>query len=270
MKNLRYVVLAALVTPAMAADPDTLKQYDMLQQAFYKFDPHAYKSFTCHVDVSSVDATVANVKQMLAPHADSLQMKDDLAGYSLTVDNSVGLSINNPTLDIVVLNEKGMTDPVKVRLGIDQTKQGFQTQVQGVDQVISGVFNGYLDTVPNLTSVSHDGKTWVVKYVEGGIATTDTIEGSHLHEDANANGVNIVSDSDFTPVGGSKLGLQSSNIQMSQGTQNVVTTITVNYQKLGVLQVPASIVTKTALTMPGLSQTTMANTITMQNCSIKE
>ncbi len=268
MRNLRYLVLAALATPAMA-DPNAIKQYEVIRQVYYQFDPHAYKSFTCHVDVSGLDATIANLKQSLAPRADSLQVRDDLASYSLTVDSEKGLSINNPTLDIAVLDDKKFADPAKVRLGIAQTKQGFDTQVQGIDNVISGVFNGYLGAMPELTSVTRDGNKWIVKYVEGGIPTTDTIDGPHLHEEANAIGLSVASDSDFTPVSGAKLGLQTSHIQINQGGRTVVTTMTVSYQKLGIMRVPASLVTKTTMVTPGLGQTMLDNTITFQSCALK-
>jgi hypothetical protein len=270
MKNLRYLVLAALATPALAADPEALKQYQQLRQAYYQFDPQAYQSFTCHVKVSTLDAVVASLKQIIAAHPGTLQVKDELAGYALTVDSKTGLSLHDPSLDIQVLDDKGMADPAKVRLGIAQTKQGFDTQVQGTDQIITGIFNAYLDTAPDLTSVTRDGSRWIVKYVQGGFATTDTIDGSKMHEAAAANGVSIVSDSNFAPVGGNKLGLQASAIQVSQGPQTQATSMTVSYPKLGALQVPAAIVTKTTATTPGLGQTIVAVTISFQNCAIKD
>lgn len=268
MKNLKYLMLATVATPALATDPAALKQYQVLEQAYYEYDTHAYESFTCHVDASSLDATVANTRQMLASHTDTLQMKDELSSYSVTVAGNV-LSIDNPTLDIQILSDKGMADPAKVRLGIEQMKQGFTTQAQGIDQIISGVFNAYLGTVPDLTSVTRDGNKWVVKYVEGGVAATDTIDGPKVHEVASANGLSVITDSAFTKLSGDKLGLHASAIQIQQGPQTAVTSMTVSYQKLGPLQVPASIVTKTTVTTPGVGQTTMDNTISFQACTIK-
>jgi len=269
MKNLRYLLLGALATPALAQDPATLKQYEQLRQGYYEFDPHAYRSFTCQIDVSSLDATVANIKQMLAPRADTLKVKDELASYSLTVDSKIGLSINNPTLDIQVLSDKGMADPAKVRQGIEETKQGFDRQVQGTDQVISGIFNGYLDTVPELSSVTHTDGGWIVKYSEGGVSATDTIQGSKIHEEAGTNGLSIVSDMEFAKVNADKLGIKTSTIHMTQGAQTAVTGITVSYQTLGSLQVPAAIVTKTTITTAGVAQTTADSTIKFQACAIK-
>lgn len=269
MKNLQVLALVAATAPVFASDPNALKQFENIRQVYYRFDPHAYKTFTCHVDASTLDAAVSNITQAIAPRAQAFRMKNDLANYSLTVDSSKGLSFNDPTLDIEVLDEKVLADPAKVRLGIEQTERGFSTQVQGIDKMISSIFSGYLDKLPEVTSVSRDGDKWIVKYIEGGNFATDTIDGPHIHEETEAAGARVVSDSDFTPVSGKKLGLQSSHIEVTQGAQNLVTTMTVNYQRVGKLRVPVSIVAKTTAISSGLGETKVDNTIKFQNCSHK-
>jgi hypothetical protein len=268
MKNLKYLALVALATPALA-DPNATQQYEAMRQAYYQFDTHSLKSFTCHVDVSALDTMVTNLKQVLAAHADSTQIKDDLASYSLTIDAGTGLSINNPTLDITLLNEKGMADPDRVKLGIQQSKQGFDAQVQGADQIISGIFNNYLDVVPDLESVTHQGDKWIVRYNLGGYETTDTIEGSHKHGESSNGPVSFVADSDYMALSGGKLALQKKVMQGTEGEQSLNTTTSVTYQKLGALYVPASITSDNSLATSGVVETTTSNTITFTGCSLK-
>ncbi|HEX7964297.1 MAG TPA: hypothetical protein VF651_01160 [Gammaproteobacteria bacterium] len=267
MKKLHYLLLVILSAPALA-DPSMTQQYETLRQGYYQFDPHAYKSFTCHVSASTVNASVAYVKQILLGHEGSLQLKEDVDSYSLTVDPDKGLSIHNPIMDITMLSEEGLADPAQVKQGIAEMKAGFDKQVQGVDQMISGLFNEYMDTTPELTSVTHDGKKWIVRYRLGGVDTTDTIDGRRTHQEANINGTSIVSDADYAPLPGGKLTVQGSKTRMTQGPQHFDSSMSVTYQKLGSLQVPATMVNKITLNMPGVAQSTASTTIAFQNCKI--
>lgn len=270
MKNLSYLLLVGLATPALAADPNAAKQYAELRQAYYVFDIHAYKSFSCHIDISAMDALIGAIKQAAATHPGTLQVTDSLADYSLTMDHITGLSITSPTMDIAILNEKAIADPARVKLGIQQTKDGFNKQVYGANQMIIGLFDGFVNKLPDITNITRKGNEWIVRSQNNGVADTETIDGSHSHEETGVNGARIIVDSDYSPVIDGKLAIQKTNIQMHQETQSSLTAITVTYQRLGALQVPASMVSDSTVTELGIGETKATIIITLQNCSIKD
>jgi hypothetical protein len=272
MQTWRYGVLAALgvLATQVRADPNLDKQYQAMRQAYYQFDTHSFNKLTCHVDVSGLDASVGNLKQAFVTHADSLQMKDDLASYSLTVEPGSGLSINNPTLDIELISNKGVADPDRVKLGIQQTKTGFDQQVQGADQIISSVFNEYLDVVPELESVTHQGKKWVILYHLGPYETIETVEGKRIHEESNNGQLKFVTDADYMVVTSDKLAVQKSIMHFTEGSESLNSTMSVTYQKLGPLYLPASITTISSLSTSGVGQTSASTTITFEGCSLKD
>jgi hypothetical protein len=267
MKKLRYLVLAALAAPALAGSSAD-QQYETLQQAYYHFDPKAYQSFTCHVDVDTLDTLVAKIKRVAASQPGTLQVSDQLASYSVTVDHNNGVSINDPTFDLVVVNDKGVADPATLKLGIEQTKLGFDTHVHGVDEVIIGILKSYIQTHRNVVSVTHDGDKWVVKLATSGVSDIQIINGSHTHDNISSGDTSIVTDSSYIPLGGNKLGLQATEVQMSQGEHSVNSNMTLAYQELGTLQVPASIITKTTVATAGTAQTPVVAKINFQGCSI--
>lgn len=235
---LKACVCMVLLLP-LEAFADAQQQYSDFMSRYYNLDEQAFSDITCKIQVDSLQNTLAQTKQQLARFSGNLKIIDTLDQYQLVYSKSTGLQLDDPSMSIDIVSEKGMSDPARVRKGIGDVEEGFRTQVQGADKEIKGLFEGYGngkkgDIVVEKVDLTADGAT--LEYKRQGFQVTDTVHGSEAHTVQATPDGNVVADASYKTVAGDKQILDKFDMKMDQSLQSFSAHSVVIYQLLdGVL-----------------------------------
>jgi hypothetical protein len=247
MKSKAVLILAAclLQLVSMRVFADNWSRYQQIMSRYYTFDDQQFSKITCLLQVQPLTEIAEKMRQLSSLKPGDLQVSDTLDNYTMTLDKTNGISFNNPTLRIELLSEKGMADPALVKHGIQQTIDGFNTQVSGVDQQLKGLFEVYRKDKPGEITIYKITKTnqgYVIASKQNNMTTVSTIQGVHIHTVSGSSAMSITADSYFkiTPIDNKQL-LHRFVLIVKQPTGSINNNSTLTYQKLGAILFPDTI-----------------------------
>lgn len=240
---LKACVCMALLLPVTAV-ADGWQQYSGVMSRYYHLDEQAFTDITCKIEVPPMQQALTAVRQQLAGMSDKLKITDTLDSYQLVYSRSTGLRFVDPTMSVAIVSEQGMSDPARVKEGIDQMEQGFKIQVQGVDTQIKGLFEGYespkkSDITVDRVDVKGDGT--VLEYKRQGVQFTDTIHGTDMHTVETIPNGNVTADSSYKTVADNELILDKFDMKMDQPFQSITMQAALTYQSLDGVVFPQEI-----------------------------
>ena len=256
---------------SLAAFADNWVQYQDIMSRYYTFYDQKFSQITCLLEVQPLTGITEKVRQLATLKPDNLRISDTLSNYTMTLDKVNGLTFNNPTLSIDILSEQGMADPARVKLGIREMTDGFNRQVEGVDQQLKGIFGVYQKDKPEnikITKITETAQGDVIEYKQNNMTTTSTIHGDNIHTSSFNTHMSITADSYYQKTIGHKQLLNRLMLETKgpTGTTNVNSTVT--YQKLGAIIFPKTMEEHATINSQGV-QITLPITVNFANCKVK-
>lgn len=271
MKSKVVLILATclLQLVSMRVFADNWSRYQQIMSRYYTFDDQQFSKITCLLQVQPLTEIAEKMRQLSSLKPGSLQVSDTLDNYTMTLDKTNGVSFSDPILKIELLSEKGMADPALVKHGIQQTIDGFNTQVSGVDQQLKGLFEVYRKDNRGKITIDKITKTnqgYVIASKQNNMATVSTIRGFHIHTVSGSSAMSITADSYFkiTPIDNKQL-LRRLVLRIKQPAGSINASSTLKYQKLGTVLFPETIQEREDIESLG-GQTTLPITIHFASC----
>lgn len=265
------LTIGMLSLVSTAACADQWKQYSEIMDRYYHLDTQAFTRISCKVEAQPISGFVSQLRQQFSKMTDDLRMTDTLDSYTLVFDRTTGLSFNDPTLNIEVLSEKGMADPSRVRLGIQQVIHGFDGQVQGLDNQMKGLFEDYSSpkqTDMTITKITQDRDGAVIEFKKDAATGTDTIRGLAVHSVQSDPSMALTADSTYSKASDGKLILGKFSMQMKQPIQTTTIDEAMTYQTIEGILFPETIDAHAVISGAAGTQTSMVITVKLSGCKI--
>ena len=167
--NMIVVIIVLLPFSAYGTESEWKKYLD-LKNKYYYIDKQQFGEISCVIDVPLMNKLIEQIKNQIAHLKDKVEIRENLSSFSLTYSPTLGLTFSDPEFDVIVINTEGLADPERVRQGIDMMKNGFNMQVAGVKDILTGLFDDYYhpkkENYKDLT-VTKNKDGYFVKYVSG-------------------------------------------------------------------------------------------------------
>ena len=178
MNYLRRIWLSLLLSLLICstAIAGQWEDYSKFMDRFYFLDKQNFDNVSCRVVLSTLDEMLSNIKIQLKPLEDKIKIIEDISEFKLNFNRTHGLSFNLPSFDARIISEEGIRDRDQVERGIKYMKNGFQMQIDGVTQMIRGLFETYLspkESDYNIKEVTISGDEAKMVYEKEGNEFTD-------------------------------------------------------------------------------------------------
>ena len=87
-------------------------KYLQLTNRFYRLDVQNFNNISCRIEVSQIENQIKPTLELVSKSMqDKVEIKENLADFSLTYSKNGGVSIFYPSLDVKIISEEGMADP---------------------------------------------------------------------------------------------------------------------------------------------------------------
>ena len=248
MNYLRRIWLSLLLSLLISstAIAGQWEDYSRFIDRFYLLDKQNFDNVSCRVVLSTLDEMLSNIRTQLKPFEDKIQITEDISEFKLNFNRTKGLSFNLPSFDIRIISEEGIRDRDQVERGIKYMKDGFQMQIDGVTQMIRGLFEAYLSPKENdynIKEVTIRGDEAKMVYEKEGNEFTDIYSKNKCNSTVIMPSGTAQSDMQFTIIG-DKLLMDNASIQLSQTSMSSNTNVFINYKEVKGIIFPTKIVSK--------------------------
>ncbi|MGH8226260.1 MAG: hypothetical protein ACRER1_08940 [Gammaproteobacteria bacterium] len=271
MKKISLALIPLLLASSLcaAAPSSKLDQFNQVNSRFYSFDPQAFQSISCAIDLPLLDNEITALNSYLTGKA---VFDATLNSYRLVYKSPRELSIHDPELSIEVITKK-IADPARLKLGISQVKQGFKGQVEGVDTQLKALLEGFEPIERDklhIDDISRSDGGYTLHYQYQGLDIVDVISGNTVTSTQHQSGVAVTSVENYRPAPSGKLLLQHATVHEKNALGREDFGVTMTYQNLGEVIFPKAINVSGQL---GLSlvqqQVRLDYTINLADCQIK-
>ena len=144
LKFINFVVIIAALLPNSIIGSDSVwKEFLNLREKYYCIDTQKFEKLSCSIEVPLINNLIKQMKLQLEPMKNNIEIKENLSEFKLFYTKNSGLTFTDPTIEIIVLNEKGIADMEKFKKGVSQIKTGFNQQINGVKSVIKSIIDDY-------------------------------------------------------------------------------------------------------------------------------
>jgi hypothetical protein len=232
------------------------EDYSRFMDRFYFLDKQNFDSISCRVVVSTLDEMLSNVRTQLKPFEDKIQIVEDISEFKLNFNRTHGLSFNLPSFDARIISQEGIRDRGQVERGIKYMKNGFQMQIDGVTQMIRGLFEAYLtpkESDYSIKEVTISGDEAKMIYEKEGNQTTDIYSKNTCNSTAIMPSGKAESNMNFAIVG-EKLLIDNVSIQLTQASMSSNTDLVIDYKEIKGIIFPTKIISKSKLVMGNMAQ----------------
>src|SRR5574341_473614 len=242
------VMLLAYAEPGHARD--MWDEYQEFLQQFYFLDDQDFEQITCQVVVSTLN--MEELRAQLRPVGRNISIVENMDDFKLIFGKKGGLSFNVPTFDIEIISEEGIADKKKVETGLSMIRNGIRKQLDGITEMLKGVFDEYTSPKKGKVEIKEiwkDGDKTKIRYVKEGKAVTSIWEGKTCKSWLVGPGVQMESEEEYEQVG-TKLRVKRGNGSLTQGS--IITNIGMesDYQYVGGVMLPSQILVEYSMIMP--------------------
>jgi hypothetical protein len=246
------------------------EDYSRFMDRFYFLDKQNFDKVSCRVVVSTIDEMLSNIRTQLKPFEDKIQIIEDISEFKLNFNRTRGLSFNLPSFDARIISEDGIRDREQVERGMKYMKNGFQMQIDGVTQMIRGLFEAYLtpkESDYDLKEVTISGDEAKMIYEKEGNQFTDI----YLKDNCNSTAIMPSGKSQsymrFAIVG-EKLLMDNVSIQLNQAGMSSNTDLVIDYKQIKGVIFPTKINSKSKLIMGNMAQEGQFE-INLKDCTVE-
>ncbi len=268
----KMIVVTIVFLPYLACGTESewIKYLD-LKNNYYYLDKHNFKEISCVIDVPFMNKLIEQIKKQFDPLKDKVEIKENLSSFSLTYSQTSGLTFSNPEFEIIVIDTEGLADPEKVRQGIDMMKNGFNMQVTGVKDTLTGLFDDYQQPIKENYEdliVTKNKAGYFVKYASGKNKITENYAGKTIEKSQTGSDVTATSIQSYRTISNNKLILEQASVLITQPLSNIKTDLSIEYQDVGNIIFPKKINAVFEQTMQSTSQNGTFD-IYLKGCKIK-
>jgi hypothetical protein len=234
---MRYFLIAVFLILPTSAIADKWDKYVLSMDRFYNLDKQNFESISCDIEVPLTKNQVKQLHDQFDQMKDKVELEENLTAFRMTYTKKTGLTFNQPALNIKIISENGMSDPAKVKKGIEMVETGFKHQIDGTIMQLQGLFDG-LDTLKKseykIKEIKDDGRSYTAEYEKGGNNITEAF----LHNQRNViqiskNGDKISSTEYYKSINGNnKLLLTGVQADINNAMGNIEMSVTISYEKL--------------------------------------
>ncbi len=231
-----FFIVIFLILPASAIADDWDK-YVLSMDRFYNLDKQNFKSITCDIEVPMTKNQVKQLHAQFDQMKDKVQLKENLVDFRLTYTKESGLTFNQPALNIKIISEKGMSDPAKVKKGIELIETGFKHQIDGTVMQLQGLFDG-LDAPKKskykIKEIKNDGRSYTAEYEKEGSNITETFSHNQRKvKQISKNGDEISSTENYKNINdNNKLLLTDAQADINNAMGSMEMSVTISYENL--------------------------------------
>ena len=232
------------------------EDYSRFMDRFYFLDKQNFDNVSCRVVVSTLDDMLSKIKTQLKPMEDKIKIIEDFSEFKLNFNRTHGLSFHLPSFDAQIISEEGIRDRDRVERGIRYMKNGFQMQIDGVTQMIRGLFETYLspkESDYNIKEVTIGGDEAKIVYEKEGSEVTYVYSKNECNSTVIMPSGTTQSNIKFTIVG-DKLIMHDASVQLSQTSMSTSTNISINYKEIKSIIFPTQIIGKSKVVMQNMAQ----------------
>lgn len=232
----RYFIIAIFLILPASAIADDWDKYVLSMDRFYNLDKQSFKSISCDIEVPLTKNQVKQLHDQFDQMKDKVELKENLVDFRMTYSKASGLTFHYPTLNIKILSEKGMSDPAKVKKGIELVEAGFKNQIDGTVMQLQGLFDG-LDTPKKskykIKVINDDGRSYTAEYEKEGSNITETFSGNQRKvNQISKNGDKISSTETYKNINDNKLLLTEAQADVNNAMGNIEMNLTISYEKI--------------------------------------
>jgi hypothetical protein len=243
IKIIFIILFISLSTSLSAAD--NWQEYSTFMDRFYYLNKQNFNDISCRIKVSTLDASLAQVREQLKPLEGKIKITENSAEFSLNYNKDSGLTFNLPSFDVKIVSDKGIKDREKLETGIKYMKQGFQMQVDGVTTTIRGLFASYI--LPkredfNIKKITVNKDKAKIIYEAGQSKFTEVYEGKTCKQIMESPSLSSQTTIKFRDIG-EKLILDMADVTLKSIDATTDTKMSVEYQEVRNISFPAKLVT---------------------------
>ena len=248
----------AIMSPGLSVAADTdWDAFVKLKEQYYYLDRQPLKEITCRIDVPLISDLVERIKQQLAPLQDKIEIRENLSPFALTYTPSDGLRFTDPEFEVIVKNSSDVADPEKLKNGIATMQSGFNQQIEGVKEILRGIFDDYASPTQkryqNL-SLARTEEGVVISYEFKGYQVTETYRDHTIRTLQTGPNAKITATQTYGDTSGGKLLVQQGSATIEQPMGTVQTDFTIDYQTVNQVMFPKTITNHTEFTVNGVLQ----------------
>jgi hypothetical protein len=240
---MRYFLIAVFLILPTSAIADNWDKYVLSMDRFYNLDKQNFESISCDIEAPLTKNQVQQLHDQFDQMKDKVELKENLTAFRMTYSQEAGLTFNRPALNIKIISEKGMSDPSKVKKGIEMVETGFKHQIDGTIMQLQGLFDE-LDTLKRsnykIKEIRDDGRSYTAEYEKEGNTITETfLHNQRTVKQISRNGDTISSTENYKSINdNNKLLLTDVQAEINNAMGNIEMSLTISYEKLGGILFP--------------------------------
>jgi hypothetical protein len=265
------IVVTIVFFPYLACGTESeWNKYLDLKNSYYYLDNQKFNEISCVINVPLVTELITQIKNQIGPLKDKVKITESLSSFSLTYTPTSGLTFTNPEFDITLIDTEGLADPEKVKQGINMMKNGFNMQVTGVKDTLTGLFEDYQQPVKEnyedlIVTKIKDG--YFVKYTSGNNKITENHSGKTVEISQEGNDISTTAIQSYKTTSNDKLILEQASVSITQPLGNIKSDYLLEYQDIGNIIFPRRIKAVFEQTIQTISQKGEFD-IYLKNCKI--
>ena len=262
MKRLTVSVMIGLfcaLTPGRPALASTWSRFAAVESRYYRLDQQPISTIFCRILVPTLTNEVGSLNERLAG---MVSVTDSLKSYRLVFRKSSGLKIDDPVFQFHVVDGTKVTNPARLALGEKQLHDGLERQVNGVDHMISALFDDYETPTPRtykVKSVRKHGNSFILSYRHDGSGVVEVISGDNIKNETHHGKANITAHSHYEKSKTDKLIFHSAVMNSVSADMKLDSSIKVTYQKFDGIEFPAQMATIDAISRQGQTKRMQIN-----------
>lgn len=246
---MRHLILMLLITIFLIvptfATADDWDKYMLSMDRFYNLDKQDFKSISCNIEVPLTKNQVKQLHTQFDPIKDKIELKENLADFSVTYTKNSGLNFNRPSLDIKIISEKGMSDSATVKKGVELVNAAFKQQVEGAIMQLQGLFDEFetpKKSQHKIKEIKSDKTTYTAIYDKDGSNFTEIYSNNQRKiKQISKNGDEISSTENYKNIAANKLLLTDAQANIKNAMGNIEMNMTISYEKIKDVLFPAHI-----------------------------
>ncbi len=246
-KIVNLIVMIFVLLPYLAYGAESeWETFLKLKDRYYYLDKQQFDKISCVIEVPLMANLIEQIKKQLAPLQEKVEIIENLSSFALTYSPKSGLSFSDPEFDIILKNKEGIADPEKVEKGIGMMKNGFKMQVDGIKNILSGIFDDYCyprqENYKDLV-VTKNREGFIVKYIRENSNVTENYLGNTIKTFQDGISAKINAAQKYFATSNNKLILKQGSALITQPTGTIKTDFEIEYQEIENIVFPKKIKT---------------------------
>ncbi len=244
-KCVKLIAVIFVLLPSLAYSAgDDWENYLKLKERYYYLDKQQFDEISCVIEVPLMANLIEQIKKQIAPLNGKVDIRENLSSFVLTYSPKSGLCFSDPEFDIILKEKEGIADPEKVENGIGMMKNGFKMQVDGVKNVLTGIFDDYCypqkEKYKDLVVTENNGR-FIVKYIREKSNVTENYLGNTIETSQDGIVAKINATQQYLATSDNKLILKEESVLITQPAGTIKTDFKIEYQEVENIVFPKNI-----------------------------